>query len=35
MKSSRTLGKLDFDRNKIDSYLIKRSNNNELNKKNC
>ena len=33
MKSSRTLGKLDFERNKIDSYLIKRNNNNELNKK--
>ena len=32
MKTSRTLGKLDFDRNKIDSYIIKRNNNNELNK---
>ena len=33
MKSSRTFGKYDYDQSKIDSYLVKRNNNHELNKK--
>ena len=33
MKSSRTLGKLEYDQSKIDSYLLKRNNNHEINKK--